>query len=1362
MRKIQSALNLPALLVLTVLFARCQADKVITVSADGENTAACWEGRSETACLSLDFALGGLESGATVQVHYSHAFSNTTWANVSKPMRGIALVGVGQPVIHCTLMGVGLAFSHQFNVTIAGLTWEGCSLRTPTASFVDGMLIEAYRGLFFYNVTNLAIEDCHFSSLGRGAGVAMYDVTGNVQITNSHFLDNTIEKDLRCPDTYNTSAPVTCSPQGGGVYIELMECEGFAECNTSSSHGVSNSTYTIDGCTFENNSNYFSFHDALQHTFATHYSRSFGHGGGLGLSVLGQCQGNRFTITDSQFVNNTAYSGAGLYMLFLSDTQDNSVTFAGVEFTGNEAAGAEGSGGGVALGVVVANIDNQPNGFFFHNVTMVNNHAIWGGGVVVYFGNFSHTLRQFFSHGLTLNFSDCNWRSNVAVRAGAAISIFHFIPIDTIITTSTNFTDCTFVDNSIPRVSGRTKRHGYGVVYSMAAPLFFGGTTVFTGNIGSALAISAAKVHFAGDVEFRDNHGFVGGAIYLMDISALYLLRGLNMRLNYNSAFDTGGAIHYIYPGARGAGSCLFEYEDHTLPPSKWNATLSFSGNKALYGGSAIFLSDPSGCHWPNGEHLFDTNKTHPLNFSGNHPETYGPILGTPPINLTFESPVVFANDTYWLELMPGQMLDIPVKIQDYFNSSSVTATLDTKCYNHSRFVKDEFFDDLCRPGTDISYTGPRVFVASQSITGIKLGGPQNNKDLVLVLKTVTTESQAIVSVLRVSFNECGYGFYFDNTTKTCQCYDDGNAVRCFSFNGSNQPCIMIGHWYGTIETSGGTSNAEASCTLDSCSTSCDEKCLDIEGWCKLPQHDYDLCTHHHSGPLCAYCLEGYSPNYGQLHCVRSEECSAGKTVLMVVLMSAFWAVIIIALLVILRLNLRLGSGYTYGFIYYFSVLPFIAGNVIQSHAFSGFLSFFTSIVHLDPHFLMFIKICFAKDITPVQLEFFHYFHPLLVSALVYAIIMFNKHFPKVPILSVYAPVHAICLILLLSYTSLFQTSFTILQPIRFLNSQPKSSQLFAKLQPNTPYFDPKDHLPYALVALVVEMFLILPFTVGMLLAPWLMRWRWMIKFKPIVDEFQACYKDRYRWFAGYYLLCRQLIALPPFFINAPSGSIFVQQILNMVILLIHAYVQPYRERWLNLLDTIFLFDLALVSILSGNTAQMVFSGTFFDIKLICKIIMITIPCLYLILACCVVLGLKFQTWYQTKYPSSVSHDNPDGPPPHSEGYDIIPDRRRETRATVSVVSFQPSDPDSREENPLLQHETEALSAIVVDTPSGPSQDRRSTSSSRKSIILRRVASGLSSHVSYWRNTGAQSVSYRVSSDRESLPDLREDESMRL
>ena len=82
------------------------------------------------------------------------------------------------------------------------------------------------------------------------------------------------------------------------------------------------------------------------------------------------------------------------------------------------------------------------------------------------------------------------------------------------------------------------------------------------------------------------------------------------------------------------------------------------------------------------------------------------------------------------------------------------------------------------------------------------------------------------------------------------------------------------------------------------------------------------------------------------------------------------------------------------------------------------------------------------------------------------------------------------------------------------------------------------------------------------------------IKIKPLLDEFQDCYKDKrkYRWFASYYLICRQVILLIVFLGNSNyNGMLFFLQITCIIIATIHMWVQPYKSASLNIFDGLIL-----------------------------------------------------------------------------------------------------------------------------------------------------------------------------------------------
>ena len=178
-------------------------------------------------------------------------------------------------------------------------------------------------------------------------------------------------------------------------------------------------------------------------------------------------------------------------------------------------------------------------------------------------------------------------------------------------------------------------------------------------------------------------------------------------------------------------------------------------------------------------------------------------------------------------------------------------------------------------------------------------------------------------------------------------------------------------------------------------------------------------------------------------------------------------------------------------------------------------------------------------------------------------------------------------------------------------------STLYVSIEPTITYFHPTQHLPYAIVAIMVELLFVIPFVTLLVLYPFLLRFKRLnlTRLKPILDEYQSCYKDKFRSFSGFYLIALQMIFMVSLFNLGSFKSIFFLQIFAVVMLTVHSLAQPYRDQWVNVQDSLLLFDLILLSILHGNTANIVFDDIRW-LKTILSYVLILSPILYMILLC--------------------------------------------------------------------------------------------------------------------------------------------------
>ena len=114
-----------------------------------------------------------------------------------------------------------------------------------------------------------------------------------------------------------------------------------------------------------------------------------------------------------------------------------------------------------------------------------------------------------------------------------------------------------------------------------------------------------------------------------------------------------------------------------------------------------------------------------------------------------------------------------------------------------------------------------------------------------------------------------------------------------------------------------------------------------------------------------------------------------------------------------------------------------------------------------------------------------------------------------------------ICLLILLSYTSLASTSLQLLRPLRFTDVD----QVYTYASPHIRYFH-GCHAIYGIVAVICELVVGIALPLLLLLEPLLSRKINFIKIKPLLDQFQGCYKDKYHWMAANYLIRHQVIML--------------------------------------------------------------------------------------------------------------------------------------------------------------------------------------------------------------------------------------------
>ena len=579
--------------------------------------------------------------------------------------------------------------------------------------------------------------------------------------------------------------------------------------------------------------------------------------------------------------------------------------------------------------------------------------------------------------------------------------------------------------------------------------------------------------------------------------------------------------------------------------------------------------------------------------------------------------------------IMLGQQMDLEVTAYDIFNLSVSAPVMVSLACN-----KD---NNLVLPGSRCQYSlgGTRlVQVNKQSDeentlnrTAFYIKGPQQQslsaRSVVLTWETLENAPVSLAHLDVQVRSQCKYGYVYDAHEQKCTC-SSSNHVHCNET--TYTACVEEGYWFGEVDNDG-TYEAipcpfgNCNYTIGSCPTG---PCPGKNAFCNLRDEDRNaLCYGNRANILCSQCKPNSSFTFDAIKC--TDQCSGWSIVWVIGLILVFWAFLIAALLVITGLDFHIGSGRLYCFLFFFSVLQYFVGGTFPSPVLYVIEVVITGFIQLNPKFWGFIPVCLYEGLHSMWYMVLSYIHPLFLGCVILVLVCCSrKH--RLPCFHERRGINAICILLYLSFFSLTQTSLSFLAPVTF-TTQNNSLTTRVSIDADLGYWS-TTHAVFVPVAILVQLCLVIPFLLLLIFSPCLNRFpvfgQAMHRLKPIIDEFQGCYKDSYRSFAGFYLAWRQIIFLLDLVSTSQFVTIYLLQISSIIMLLIHAVFQPYKDQWLNALDAVFIADLQLLSILHGSTANVVFeSPVLLVIKKVIIVILVLLPLMYFAVLCLYPIGKR-------------------------------------------------------------------------------------------------------------------------------------------
>ena len=721
----------------------------------------------------------------------------------------------------------------------------------------------------------------------------------------------------------------------------------------------------------------------------------------------------------------------------------------------------------------------------------------------------------------------------------------------------------------------------------------------FTHNNVTALKVVSSAVRLAGRVNFFNNIGFVGAAIFLLGKSFITVEDFAVVTFKENSAIYAGGAIfidNFKYLklpffdsyGPMGVRiECFLQMEGNAA-----SKMLIFENNVARHGGDVLYGGSLGrGCidrgavekweclsncllYFKSISQIQNLNKSSSLIASDG--------IGVCLCNSSGEPDCLSVIRSDPVSIYPGQTINITAAVvgQDF---GAVTGSIFAQFLHNNEHTVFKTSQELQR--TDKQCTTLNYTISSQDKQTVlvltiyyrRIGKLVRND----IIKNSVEQYYKFLEdkvpfplhliefpkYINITFLDCPLGFELkDHPVSKCVCHSRLKRLPYVTCNIEDQTIQRSGLvWVGvTYYDNGEISDYSTSknCPYNYCSS---------EKTTVHLNNSHAQCNGNRAGTLCGGCQPGLSLTIGYPEC---KQCDNNTLALLIPFLLAG----LVLVFVIKFLNITIANGVLNVIIFYVNIVN-VMGAVVFPDSATTPLTIFIAWMNLDWG----IQSCFFDGYNAYWMTWLQYLFPLYIWLLAVIIIFAARHSSRAASLMGHNSVPVLATLILLSYTKLFQTiimslSFTIIET-------PQGSKAVWSADGNIDYLNSK-HVPLFLVALLFLLFLWLPYTLLLSLGQWLTKCKSHIinhlltKLKPLLDAYCGSSKDKHRYCFGALLLVRAAIVLIATILpsNNRSGLVFTVA-LAALLLMGYSFANSgfYRKQYLSLIEQVILMSICLL-----------------------------------------------------------------------------------------------------------------------------------------------------------------------------------------
>ena len=681
-----------------------------------------------------------------------------------------------------------------------------------------------------------------------------------------------------------------------------------------------------------------------------------------------------------------------------------------------------------------------------------------------------------------------------------------------------------------------------------------------TGSDGGGVILFNSTIAFEGNsqVNFLYNSGSRGGAMTFYLKSVLIFQSGAtNLTFVGNHANKRGGAIFvqdedyveydYIRKITR------IEYGNFYGPSGEGVSHFHFSKNTAIEAGSAVY----------GGTISYDNFHFHDLSVND------ASIVSSVPLQVclcTTNSKPNCGVSRISVELLPGQSYELQaIAVGDKYGNqeygtvpATVRASFTEQSQGHLQQV--EYVQSTETHCTKLTYT---VHFSSE---------------YELLQLTTTEHTWKEKKVLEILFQRenCSVGFMYDTSMSICVCdktlVDQGiNCdINTLTVYRPNQKWISTTFTHLRSQSQQPGVLVHDHCPFDYCM-------IPMNGNIQPLNLNYpnQQCAFNRSGILCGACKANFSNALGTSKCIQ---CNKPWMALIVPLVAIAGVALVVGLIF---LNLTVSVGTINGLVFYANIVRANHAVFFPHNLSTSFLSTFIAWLNLD----LGIETCFYDGLNAYSKTWFQFLFPLYIWFILSAIIVVSHYSTRVSRLVGNNAVQVLATLFLLSYAKLLRIIITVFSSTELVYPNGYHRRIWL-YDGNVDYLTGK-HIALFIAALILLILISIPFTVILFCIQWLQKLSnrkplfWVKRLQPLFDAFTGPYKIKHRYWTGLLLLIRVCLFLV-FSFNTTGNPLINVLAISVSMSCLFAYLSliggVYKLWWLNIIETSFILNLLILS----------------------------------------------------------------------------------------------------------------------------------------------------------------------------------------